>query len=111
MYCERISLRIRNKSCNKGLKCCKFMRKRIENILLKKIILKGNITTKHIEHKLKNTGTCLVVSPDSIVLIHPRMLKSSIKTFFWTFNRNIKSTFIVSFVLIYYVIKFSPTSF
>ena len=65
----------------------------------KKIILKGNTITKYIEYKLKNTGTSLVVSPDNITLIHPRMLKSStIKTFFWTFNWNIKSTFMVSFV-------------
>ena len=47
-YYERFSLKIT--SIVKGLKYYKFMQKRYKNMLLKRIILKGNITTKYIEH-------------------------------------------------------------
>ena len=57
-YCERFSLKITNKSCNNGLKYCKFTRtKNKGKHVMKKIILKGNITTRSSEYKHKNTGT------------------------------------------------------
>ena len=58
IYCERFSLKIANKTCNKGLKYGKLTRKRNKaNHVIKKIILKGNIATKYVEYKHKNTGT------------------------------------------------------
>ena len=56
--CDPFSLKIANKSCNKGLKYCKFLWNRNKaKYVMKKIILKGNTTTKFIEYKHKNTGT------------------------------------------------------
>ena len=65
---EIFSLKITKKSCHKGLKYCKFMRGRNKaEQVMRKIILKGNMKTTYIEHKLKNAGTS--------VLIHPKIVE------------------------------------
>ena len=67
MYYERFSLNITKKFCYKGLKYCKFKRKRIKaEQVMKKIILKGNMATTYIEHKHKNTGTRVLINPQNI---------------------------------------------
>ena len=51
-----------NKSCNKGLKYCKFMTTRNkENVMKNDHYIKHNITTKYIEYKHKILD--LVLSP------------------------------------------------
>ena len=70
-----------------------------QNMLWEKIILKGNITN------ILNTNTKLLEQVVSLsaysvrsVLIHTWNVKNSIiKTFFWTFFRNMKSIFQVCF--------------
>ena len=57
IYCEWFLLKIANKSCDKGLKYCKFKRKRNnQNLFWKMIILTGNVTTKYTEYQNTNTG-------------------------------------------------------
>ena len=57
---KRFLLKITQKTCYKGLKCCKFMWKRnkVEQVMEK------IVASTYIEHKHKNTGNS--------VLIHPR---------------------------------------
>ena len=58
IYCEKFSLKIASKSCNKGLKYCKFTRKRNRTKhVVKEDHSKISITTKYIEYKHKSTGT------------------------------------------------------
>ena len=51
-WLPKIFIKIANKSCNKGLKYWKFMRKRNKaKQVMKKIILKGNTAPKYFECK------------------------------------------------------------
>ena len=53
---KRFSLKIANKSCMKGLKYCKYTRKRNKSKqVMKKVILKDNTATKYIASKQENT--------------------------------------------------------
>ena len=65
---------------------------------MKKIIVKGNAATTYIEHRHINIGTSVLIRPQNvnfnIFLI--LFLNSIIKTFLWTFCRNMKSIFQVS---------------
>ena len=38
----------------------------MQNMLQKKTILKGNITTTYIEHKPKNTGNSVLIYPQNV---------------------------------------------
>ena len=38
----------------------------MQNMLQKKTILKGNITTTYIEHKHKNTGNSVLIYPQNV---------------------------------------------
>ena len=70
-----------------------------ENKFWKKIIVKGNITTKYIEYKHKNTGTsCMSICISGLQCFH-----SSTK--FWKTEEQVHHLNII-FIKILFVIKF-----
>ena len=79
-YCKRFSLKITNKSCNNRLKYCKFTRKIIKGKhVVKKIILKDNITTRYTEYntKILELVLCPFAHPIYSVLIHPQNVEKT----------------------------------